>query len=137
MNAYAQQERSVSPAIIEEVATDLRLGVSGTRESHQETWTTPATETEPDRPAEPEPASVADAETVFELEPQLVPGPRARVVFDPGVVFQPQDDQAPTPQENFSNRKAILDTLLQLAKLIDPDSEATKQQHSNSGIGKR
>ena len=138
VNAYAQHERSVSPAIIEEVATDLRLGVNGARESHQETWLTPATATEPDMPAEPQPTLVTDAETVFELEPQHAPEPRARVAFDSGVVFQPHDEQAPTPQESPGNRRAIMDALLNLAKLLDPDAEQTvmKQQHSSSGVGK-
>jgi type II secretory pathway predicted ATPase ExeA len=139
VNAYAQRERSVSPAIIEEVATDLRLGVNGARESHQETWTIPAMPKEPEMPAEPEPALVTDAETVFEVEPHLVPGPQSRVVLDPGVVFQPHDDQAPAPQETPSNRKALVDALLQLAKLLDPDPEpaAIKQQHSSSGVRNR
>jgi len=139
VNAYAQRERSVSPAIIEEVATDLRLGVNGARESHQETWTIPAMPKEPEMPAEPEPALVTDAETVFEVEPHLVPGPQSRVVLDPGVVFQPHDDQAPAPQETPSNRKALVDALLQLAKLLDPDPEpaAIKQQHSSSGVRTR
>jgi type II secretory pathway predicted ATPase ExeA len=139
VNAYAQRERSVSPAIIEEVATDLRLGVNGARESHQETWTIPAMPKEPEMPAEPEPALVTDAETVFEVEPHLVPGPQSRVVLDPGVVFQPHDDQAPAPQETPSNRKALVDALLQLARLLDPDPEpaAIKQQHSSSGVRTR
>ena len=90
-------------------------------------------------PAEPEPALVTDAETVFEVEPHLVPGPQSRVVLDPGVVFQPHDDQAPAPQETPSNRKALVDALLQLAKLLDPDPEpaAIKQQHSSSGVRTR
>jgi len=139
VNAYAQRERSVSPAIIEEVATDLRLGVNGARESHQETWTIPAMPKEPEMPAEPEPALVTDAETVFEVEPHLVPGPQSRVVLDPGVVFHPHDDQAPAPQETPSNRKALVDALLQLARLLDPDPEpaAIKQQHSSSGVRTR
>jgi general secretion pathway protein A len=139
VNAYAQHESFVSPAIIEEVATDLRLGANGAHESHQESWITPTTATEPNRSVEPEPAPAADAESVFELEPQLVLEPRTRAVLDPGVVFQQHDDQAPAPHENPGNRKAILDALLQLAKLIDPDSEQTaiKQQHSSTGVRTR
>jgi len=136
VNAYAQQERFVSPSIIEEVATDLRLGVNGARESQQEAWITPATATEPELPTQPEHA-FADPETVFELEPQSAPEPR--VVLDPGVVFPPHDGKAPASQENLGNRKAIVDALLQLAKLLDPDSEqpAVKQQHSTFGVRNR
>ncbi|MGA2960237.1 MAG: AAA family ATPase [Candidatus Korobacteraceae bacterium] len=138
VNAYALHERSVSPEIIEEVATDLRLGASGASEPHQEAWIKPAA-TEPNTPVEPEPAPVADVDNVFELEPQIVLEPRSRVVLDPGVVFSQRDDHAPPPQENLGNRKAILDALQQLAKLIDPDSEQTaiKQQHSGSGVRNR
>jgi type II secretory pathway predicted ATPase ExeA len=139
VNGYAQQARSVSPAIIEEVANDLRLGVNGARESHQETWITPAPATEPDRPAAAEPALATDAETVFEMEPQVVLEPRARFMHDPGVVFQPHNDQAPAPQETPGNRKAIMDALHQLAKLLDPDAEQTaiQTQHSSSGARNR
>lgn len=139
VNAYAQQEISVSAAIIEEVAADLRLGANGARESHQESWITPTKAEEPDRSAEPEPAPIADPESVFELEPQLVLETRTRAALDPGVVFPQHDDQAPVPREPLGNRKAIMDTLLQLAKLIDPDSEQTaiRQQHSSSGVRTR
>jgi general secretion pathway protein A len=138
VNAYAQQERFVSPEIIEEVANDLRLSTNNTRESHDQAWTTPVT-TQPEVPAEAEPALVADAGTVFELEPQSGSGPQSRAALDPGVVFQPHENQTITMPDNFGNRKAIVDALLQLAKLLDPDVEKTamKQQHSSSGVSNR
>ena len=76
-----------------------------------------------------------DAETVFELDPQLPSRLQPRAALDQGTVFQPHEDQAITLPENIGNRKAIVDTLLQLAKLIDPDVEKTamKQEHSSSG----
>jgi hypothetical protein len=60
-------------------------------------------------------------------------------MHDPGVVFQPHNDQAPAPQETPGNRKAIMDALHQLAKLLDPDAEQTaiQTQHSSSGARNR
>jgi general secretion pathway protein A len=138
VNAYAQQERFVRPEIIEEVASDLRLSVNP-RESHEQTWTTPAAPARTEVAAESKPAPGTDSGTVFELEPQPVSRPQPRGAHDPEPVFQPHEDQMLTLPENFNNRKAIVDTLLQLAKMLDPDSEqpAMKAQHSSSGVGSR
>ena len=132
VNAYAQQQRFVSPEIIEEIANDLRLG-TGPRESYRQVSTHVAT------PPEAAPALATDAGTVFEFDSQLVSGPQPRAALDQGTVFQPHEDQAIALPEGFGNRKMIVDTLLQLAKLLDPDVEKTamKQQHSSSGGANR
>ena len=75
VNAYAQQQKFVSPEIIEEVANDLRLG-TGPRESHQQASTHVATQ------PEAAPALARDAETVFEFDPQLISGPQPRAALD-------------------------------------------------------
>ncbi len=139
VNAYAQQERSVSPEIIEEVASDLRLSVNNARESQEGTWRPPVAPARTEAPAASKPALGTDSETVFELEPQPLSRPQPRGAHDPEPVFQPHEDQGITLPENFNNRKAIVDTLLQLAKMLDPDAEqpARKAQHSSSGVGTR
>lgn len=139
VNSYAQQERFVSPEIIEEVANDLRLSLNNARESHQETCTPPAAPPRTEVPAESKLALGTDSGTVFESEPQPVSRPQPYGAHAPEPVFQPREDQALTLPESLNNRKAIVDTLLKLAKMLDPDLEqpARKAQQSSSGAESR
>jgi len=137
VNAYAQQERFVKAETVDEVARDLRLSTNN-GQSQQQAWTTSATP-QPVATAKAEPVLETDAEAVFELEPQAASAPQPHAALEPGVVF-PRHESQPIPlPENFADRRAIVDTLLQLAKLLDPDLEKTtmKKQHSSSGVSNR